>query len=63
MGEISSAKNHGILTTVGLGSCIGVTLYDHKVKVGVMGHIFLRAADPMTKGRRRANTPILVFPP
>ena len=29
MGEISSAKNHGILTTVGLGSCIGATLYDH----------------------------------
>ncbi|HHT68872.1 MAG TPA: chemotaxis protein CheD [Firmicutes bacterium] len=41
MGQISSFKTQGILTTVGLGSCIGVTLYDDVAKVGVMGHIFL----------------------
>ncbi len=41
MGQIRSLKTEGILTTVGLGSCVGVTLYDAKTKVGVMGHIFL----------------------
>ncbi|NLM42273.1 MAG: chemotaxis protein CheD [Firmicutes bacterium] len=46
MGQISSSKDNGILTTVGLGSCIGVTLYDEKAKVGVMGHIFLPHSRP-----------------
>lgn len=41
MGEICSFKTKGILTTVGLGSCIGITMYDSVAKVGVMGHIFL----------------------
>ncbi|HHY08938.1 MAG TPA: chemotaxis protein CheD [Firmicutes bacterium] len=41
MGQINSLKTDGILTTVGLGSCVGVTLYDKTAKVGVMGHIFL----------------------
>ncbi len=41
MGQISAFKTQGILTTVGLGSCVGVTLYDDLAKVGVMGHIFL----------------------
>ena len=34
MGEISSSKNQGILTTVGLGSCVGVALYDPQVRWG-----------------------------
>ncbi|NLJ74843.1 MAG: chemotaxis protein CheD [Firmicutes bacterium] len=41
MGQIRSLKSTGVLTTVGLGSCVGVTLYDSVAKVGVMGHIFL----------------------
>ena len=41
LGQIHSLKSKGILTTIGLGSCVGVTLYDSVVKVGVMGHIFL----------------------
>lgn len=50
MGEISSAKDHGILTTIGLGSCVGVTLYDDRAKVGVMGHIFLPRSRPNDQG-------------
>ncbi len=49
MGEISAFKTQGILTTVGLGSCIGVTLYDAVEKVGVMGHIFLPRSRPKDK--------------
>lgn len=41
MGQICSLKTEGILTTVGLGSCVGVTMYDPVAKIGVMGHIFL----------------------
>lgn len=46
MGQIRSLKHGGVLTTVGLGSCIGVTLYDNVAKVGVMGHIFLPKSRP-----------------
>ncbi|NMB02623.1 MAG: chemotaxis protein CheD [Firmicutes bacterium] len=46
MGQIQSAKSQGILTTVGLGSCIGVTVYDAQAQVGVMGHIFLPKSRP-----------------
>lgn len=41
MGQIVVLRSTGSLVTVGLGSCIGVTLYDRANKVGVMGHIFL----------------------
>ena len=61
MGEISSSKNQGILTTVGLGSCVGVALYDPQVKVGVMGHIFLpqsRPNDPQAPPGKYADTGI-----
>lgn len=49
MGQISSLKTEGILTTVGLGSCVGVALYDGVAKVGVMGHIFLPKSRPNDK--------------
>lgn len=41
MGQVVVLKQEGILTTVGLGSCIGLALYDPAAKVGGMGHIFL----------------------
>lgn len=59
MGQINSLKTEGVLTTVGLGSCVGVSLYDKTAKVGVMGHIFL----PKSRGEdappgKYANTGI-----
>lgn len=64
MGQISSLKTDGILTTVGLGSCIGITLYDNFAKVGVMGHIFLpksRARDENALPGKYADTGILAM--
>lgn len=61
MAQIASFKNQGILTTVGLGSCIGVTMYDSLNKVGVMGHIFLpksRPNDPDALPGKYADTGI-----
>lgn len=46
MGKIRALKTEGFLTTVGLGSCVGVTMYDAQAKVGVMGHIFLPKQRP-----------------
>lgn len=37
--KVSDAPN--ILTTLGLGSCVGIALYDERRKKGALGHIML----------------------
>jgi chemotaxis protein CheD len=41
MADLKVAKSPDILTTLGLGSCIGLTLYDPVAKVGGMVHYML----------------------
>ena len=40
MGEIRVLRSTGVLTTVGLGSCVG-EFYDPITKVGALAHVFL----------------------
>lgn len=53
IGQIRVMQKEGILTTVGLGSCVGVVLYDHRAKIGAMAHIFL----PESKQRNDNSLP------
>lgn len=41
MSEIVVAETPDILVTLGLGSCIGVCVYDPTIKVGGMAHVML----------------------
>jgi chemotaxis protein CheD len=41
MADLKVTKHPGILTTLGLGSCIGICLYDPLTKVTGMAHIML----------------------
>lgn len=41
MADLKTAKDPNILTTLGLGSCIGLTLYDPVSKVGGLVHYML----------------------
>ncbi|HHX59607.1 MAG TPA: chemotaxis protein CheD [Epulopiscium sp.] len=41
MADLNIAKSPDKLMTLGLGSCIGIVLYDPAVKVGGMAHIML----------------------
>jgi chemotaxis protein CheD len=41
MADLKVCKAPDILTTLGLGSCVGVTLYDKGSKIGGMAHIML----------------------
>lgn len=41
MADLKVAKGPDILTTLGLGSCIGLTLYDPVAKIGGMVHYML----------------------
>jgi len=53
MGQIGVIKNSGVLVTVGLGSCVGVSLYDPSTKVGALAHVFL------AKSRGNADSELL----
>jgi chemotaxis protein CheD len=41
MADLKIAKEPDSLTTLGLGSCIGITLYDNITKIGGMAHVML----------------------
>lgn len=46
MGEIAVARNNGTLRTL-LGSCLGVALFDRRLKVAALAHVVL----PVSNGR------------
>lgn len=39
--DLAVLRHQGILITVGLGSCVGIALYDDESKVGGLAHILL----------------------
>ncbi len=41
MADLNVTKAPGVLTTLGLGSCVGIALYDPAVKVAGLAHIML----------------------
>lgn len=53
MADLNVTKKEGILTTLGLGSCVGVTLYDPITKVAGLVHVML----PSSKTIRNRNNP------
>ena len=41
MADLKVAKSPDTLTTLGLGSCVGITLYDRVNKIGGLAHVML----------------------
>ena len=41
MADLNVTKSPGVLTTLGLGSCVGIALYDSGSKVAGLAHIML----------------------
>jgi chemotaxis protein CheD len=54
MADLKVAKHPDILTTLGLGSCIGITLYDRVHKIGGLAHVMLPTYKGF-EGQNRAN--------
>ena len=50
--DMKMAQREGVLTTYALGSCIGICLYDSRIKLGAMIHIML----PLNMETGRKNT-------
>ena len=51
MADLKVARHPDILTTLGLGSCIGITLFDKNAKIGGLAHVML----PTYKGFEGQN--------
>lgn len=41
MADLNIAKDPGMLTTLGLGSCVGIALYDPTSKIAGLAHVML----------------------
>ncbi len=50
--DMKMAQGDGMLVTYALGSCIGICLYDQKIKLGALIHIML----PLNLETGRSNT-------
>jgi len=64
MADLAAGRDPVVLVTIGLGSCVGVALYDDQAKVGGLAHIMLPQANglPVTNPAKFADTalPLLV---
>ncbi|SHI79619.1 chemotaxis protein CheD [Geosporobacter subterraneus DSM 17957] len=55
MADLNVTKQSGILTTLGLGSCVGITLYDPITKVAGMAHIMLPSSKAIRNNSNAAK--------
>lgn len=53
MADLKTATNPEVLTTLGLGSCIGICIYDPITKISGMAHIMLPSSKAI---RNNSNT-------
>jgi chemotaxis protein CheD len=54
MADLNVVQRSGVLKTTGLGSCVGITLYDSKAKVAGMAHIMLPSSEIAREGQLNA---------
>lgn len=55
MADLSIAKEPDILTTLGLGSCVGIALYDPSTKIGGLAHIMLPDSTQIKNNENKAK--------
>lgn len=50
MAELNIITGHGLIRTTGLGSCVGLTLFDPHTKVAGLAHVMLPTSDIAREG-------------
>jgi len=55
MADMNLVKDPGALTTLGLGSCVGIALYDPVVKVAALAHCMLPEASQIQNNSNAAK--------
>lgn len=53
MGKTAGVKWRGVLSASGVGSCVIITLYDPKLKIGAMAHAMLPSRDEVQTTRKK----------
>ncbi|ADB58421.1 chemotaxis protein CheD [Archaeoglobus profundus] len=61
IGEFRVAKGNFILKTIGLGSCVGVALYDPIAKVGGLAHVVLPQSNGLKRSAKYADQAIEIM--
>ncbi|WP_198960624.1 MULTISPECIES: chemotaxis protein CheD [unclassified Cohnella] len=51
MADLNIAEGGAVLKTTGLGSCVGLTLFDPDLRIGGMAHIMLPSSDIAREGQ------------
>ena len=55
MADLNSCKHPGGLTTLGLGSCVGIALYDPQAKVAGLAHCMLPDSSQIQNNANKAK--------
>lgn len=50
MADLNVITGYGLIRTTGLGSCVGVTLYDPQLKVAGLAHVMLPSSEIAREG-------------
>lgn len=55
MADLNTIESPGILTTLGLGSCVGIALYDKNKKIAGLAHIMLPSSEEIKNNTNKAK--------
>ncbi len=55
MADLNTVQNPGIITTLGLGSCVGIVLYDKITKIAGLAHIMLPSSKQIKNNDNKAK--------
>jgi len=55
MADLATAKAPGVLKTLGLGSCVGIALYDPHKKIAGLAHIMLPDSSAISNNENHAK--------
>lgn len=55
MADLNAIRAPGILTTLGLGSCVGIALYDGVNKIAGLAHIMLPSSNEIRNNSNKAK--------
>lgn len=55
MADLNTTTSPGVLITLGLGSCVGIALYDKQIKIAGLAHIMLPSSKLIKNNENKAK--------
>jgi chemotaxis protein CheD len=60
--DFAVSRGEGVISTIGLGSCVAITIYDRQTRVGGMAHVLLPSEGLSRDKDNRAKFPATAVP-